>query len=435
VRRLRLGLGLVPLVLASCGGPPPRAPLPPGEDYVYPTPGPGELGPSEVRGSEDAWKEILGGEGAKGEQDYVRLLSRRPGAVSLRTGRAYAYLRQGRFADAQRSFERVLETSPDYVPALVGGASAAARASDPEGALDLYRRALAQAPDDVKIQRRLGELKVRVTENSVAEGRALEEKGDRDGAIEALGRAIKAAPELAEVRLDLARLLAAKGDQEAAIVVLAGDPARTREVLLKLAELLTAQHKLDRSLEIYHELMTRDAKDAEALNRSLEIRKTLEFEGMPEEYRKIYDSQRLSRGELAALLSIKVRSLQRLKESEPPVAVDISGSWAREHIIKMLSLNIMDVYPNHTFQPGAVVRRGDLAQALGRILDLAQVPAGRGPQASDVSSNNVHFEAVSRTLAAGLMTLTAGGAFEEWRPVSGREAADAIEALIRVVGP
>jgi Tfp pilus assembly protein PilF len=409
--------------------------VPPGDDYVYPGAGPGELGPSETKGAEEAWKEILAGDAARGEQDYVRLLLRRPGSVALRTGRAYAYLREGRFQDAEHSFERILEGSPEYVPALIGGASAAAHAADPEAALDLYRRALSLAPDDVRIQRRLGELKMRVTEKGVAEGHALEEKGDIAGATEALGRALKAAPELSEVRLDLARLLAAKGDTAAAITILEEDPARSRDVLLKLAELLSAEHNLDKSLEIYHELSSRDAKDSEAESRSSEIRKKLEFEGMPEEYRKIYDAPRVARGDLAALLSIKVRSLQRVKETEPPVAVDISGSWAREHIIRMLALNIMDVYPNHTFQPGAVVRRGDLALALGRILDLMHVPAGRGPQASDISSNNVHFDAVSRTVSAGLMSLTAGGAFEEWRPVSGREAADAIDALVRLVGP
>jgi hypothetical protein len=33
------------------------------------------------------------------------------------------------------------------------------------------------------------------------------------------------------------------------------------------------------------------------------------------------------------------------------------------------------------------------------------------------------------------MDLTAAGGFEPWRPVSGREALDVIEALARLVGP
>ena len=31
---------------------------------------------------------------------------------------------------------------------------------------------------------------------------------------------------------------------------------------------------------------------------------------------------------------------------------------------------VMEVYANHTFQPAAIVRRGDLAQAASRVLAL-----------------------------------------------------------------
>jgi hypothetical protein len=40
-----------------------------------------------------------------------------------------------------------------------------------------------------------------------------------------------------------------------------------------------------------------------------------------------------------------------------------------------------------------------------------------------------------RVVGAGLMTLGPGGAFEPWRPVSGREAVDVVEALAALVGP
>jgi hypothetical protein len=130
-----------------------------------------------------------------------------------------------------------------------------------------------------------------------------------------------------------------------------------------------------------------------------------------------------------------VTALSRLKGGEPEVAVDISGSWARDHILKALSLDILPVYPNHTFQPGATVRRGDLAHAVSRILDLLHWPATAGPSISDMTPGNVYFEAASRAVAAGVMDLTPAGAFEAWRPVTGRNALDVVEVLSRVVGP
>jgi len=38
-------------------------------------------------------------------------------------------------------------------------------------------------------------------------------------------------------------------------------------------------------------------------------------------------------------------------------------------------------------------------------------------------------------VGAGLMELTPTGAFEPWRPMTGREALDVVEALARLIGP
>ena len=51
-----------------------------------------------------------------------------------------------------------------------------------------------------------------------------------------------------------------------------------------------------------------------------------------------------------------------------------------------------------------------------------------------MSSNNVLYYAAARTVGAGLMDLAEDGAFQPWRPVSGREATDVIEGLVRLVG-
>jgi hypothetical protein len=51
-----------------------------------------------------------------------------------------------------------------------------------------------------------------------------------------------------------------------------------------------------------------------------------------------------------------------------------------------------------------------------------------------MSANNVFHYPASRAVGAGLMDLTADGAFQSWRPVSGREATDVVEGLVRLVG-
>ena len=51
----------------------------------------------------------------------------------------------------------------------------------------------------------------------------------------------------------------------------------------------------------------------------------------------------------------------------------------------------MEVYPNHTFQPEAAVRRGDLAQAASRVLALIgrrAAGAGRRPGATRAAGSS-----------------------------------------------
>jgi hypothetical protein len=93
----------------------------------------------------------------------------------------------------------------------------------------------------------------------------------------------------------------------------------------------------------------------------------------------------------------------------------------------------MEVYPNHTFQPRATVRRADLAQASSRVLVRLGWRGGAGPAPSDMRASHLDHGAVRRVIGAGLMDLGPSGEFEPWRPVSGREATEVVERLSRLV--
>jgi tetratricopeptide (TPR) repeat protein len=435
IRRGRIAaLALVGAFAAACASAPPAARIPDTEDYVYPSAARGELKPDEARKVEAAWKKVLAGD-AGGGRDFDKLLADHPKLAPARTGLAYARLRGGRAAEASRLFGIVLDERPEYLPALVGGGAAALKQGDADAALGFYRRAQAVAPNDAVVRRRLPQLKLQVTEKRMAQARQDLEQGNTAHAIDEYRAALDAAPEVGGVRLELANLILSQGDAAGAAALLEQDPVQDRQVQLRLGEILIGMQDYAKASEVYRKLLVRDPRDEEALRRSREVRDAQELLLMPEEYRRIATSARLSRADLAALVDVKVTALRRVAEREPKVAIDISGSWARDHIADVLALDIMDVYPNHTFQPGAMVRRSDVARALGRVLDLLHFPRAAAVQVpSDMSPNNLVYDRVERVLAAGLMDVTPAGAFEPWRPVTGPEAIDAIEALVRLVG-
>jgi len=434
IRSVRSGLLLAALFAWACA-PAVRPRIPEGEDYLFPSARAGEMNAEEAKKVEAAWQDVLAGHALAAERDFQKILAKHPGLVPAQAGLAFAQLRGARLDTAARSFEAVLARRPDYLPALVGAGSVAARRGDPEAALEYFRRAQAADPDDKTARRRLAEIKLRVTERRVAAARTALEAGEAEAAIAEYRRALDAAPELGGLRIDLANLLLDRDDAAGAVAILEADPGQDRQVLLRLGEVQAGRGEFGRALEAYRRILSRDPRDAEALRRAFEVRQSFELQQMPEEYRRIFSAARITRADLAALLAVKVTLLTRLASGDPQVAVDISGSWARDHILKVLGLDLMEVYPNHTFQPGAIVRRGDLARAVGRVLDLAKWPAAPGPLLKDMSESNLFHDAAVRVVAAGLMDLTPDGSFEPWRPISGSDALAVVENLVRLVGP
>jgi tetratricopeptide (TPR) repeat protein len=411
----------------------PRAPE--AEGFVFPFARVGESNADEQKRLAAAWKDVVSGDPARAERAYAKLLERHSAFIPAETGLAYSRLRMGRTPEAVAGFHSILGRRASYLPALAGAAIAARRMGDAEAAFGFYRRAQAEAPSDPQIARGLAEMKLQVTERRVAAGRSALAAGRPEAAIAAYRSALEAAPELGALRLELATLLVERSDVAGAVALLEADPSGDRQVALREAELLVGERDYNRALEVYRRLLARDARDEDALRGSRQVREALELLRMPEEYRRIPGLPRLTRADLAALVAAKVTALSRLGAGAPKVAIDISGSWAREHIVRLLALDLMELYPNHTFQPAAVVRRGDLARVVQRILDAFKYPAAAAPTLSDMTRGNLLYYTAARVVGAGLMDLTPAGAFEPWRPVSGEDAVRVIEGLVRLVGP
>jgi tetratricopeptide (TPR) repeat protein len=408
--------------------------MPEGEDYVYPAPAVGEVSPRERRDLEKAWRRVLAGDG-RAVRDYQKILSRRPDLVAAETGLAFAQLRGGQVEAAAAAFDVTLAEQPDYVPALVGAGSTAFRRGDPDQALRLYQRALDRAPNDPVVRKRAASLKLQVTDRHMAAAEVALGSGDEETAAREYRSALDVAPEVAGMRLALADLQLARGDSREAVATLRADPSGDRQVKLRLGAVLVGQGEYEDARTLYLEMLARDPSDAEVRQGWRTAQEGLDFQSQPEPYRHIASASRARRADLAALLAVNVTPLGRLPRSEPRLAVDISSSWAREHITTIIGLGVMDVYPNHTFQPRATVRRGDLARAVSRVLTRLGGRTRAGPAPTDMRPSHLDHAAVVTVVGAGLMRLGPAGEFEPWRPVSGREAVDVVGALARLVGP
>ena len=134
----------------------------------------------------------------------------------------------------------------------------------------------------------------------------------------------------------------------------------------------------------------------------------------PAEFKAIPGAAQITRGDLAALIGVR---LERLLAAAPPqqvVITDTAGHWAGRWITQVVRAGVMDPFENHTFQPRLVIRRGDLATAVRRIVTMVAASESCAAQAH-------HRAADDRGHAADAPGLSGGGRRGGvWRDAAGR---------------
>jgi tetratricopeptide (TPR) repeat protein len=263
------------------------------------------------------------------------------------------------------------------------------------------------------------------------------------------------------------RLEAARSAYEAAIAASPGSPLLYRE----LAVVEQRQGRGDRALEHARKAVEIDRADprswtlvadlleasgdlpgaidaltsASALEpaaavsaRLAALRARAELTGLPEGYRAIAGTSHVTRGDLAALIGVKLPSvLGGAVRQNGVVFTDGRDHWASAWIQDVVRAGVMEIYANHTFQPAATVSRRDLAAAVSRLLELvaranpgaARRWAGARVTIADVAPGHLSYPAVSAAVASGVMPLRDGNTFQLGGPVSGAEAIATIDRL------
>jgi hypothetical protein len=137
---------------------------------------------------------------------------------------------------------------------------------------------------------------------------------------------------------------------------------------------------------------------------------------------------------LAALIGIRLEDLLAGAPPRQVVITDVRDHWAAPWITQATEAGVLDPFPNHTFQPDAPVRRGDLATAVSRLVLLAtrddesrrEAWTKARPKIVDMSQGHLNYADVAVAVASGVMPLLEGDRFGVTRPVSGAETVDVI---------
>jgi tetratricopeptide (TPR) repeat protein len=441
----RRSLAFLLIISALAGACAPRVTIPPAPtgprypEFVYPSP-PDTTGDPRTRARhEAAWRWLQLGDLRAAEREFAAVVKQSPSFYPASVGWGYVLLANGKPKDALVRFEQAVRQAPRYAPALAGRAEANLAAGLREEALAGFEAALAVDETLADVRRRVEVLRFDRVRELVAAAKHAADAGRLDEARQAYEAAVAASPESAFLYRDLGMVELRQNGLAAAVTHLqkavALDPGDVR-AHLGLADAMERLGDPDGAIAALERAYALDPSDA--LKQRLDrIRERAEASGLPAEYAAISRLPQVTRGDLAALLGVRLARLVAANRSRSSVvATDIRGHWASAWIVTVTRSGVMDVFPNHTFQPRAVVRRADLAQVVSRVLAIggtagARPPRGRVP-IGDVGVDHVNYADVSVAVASGVLSLE-GGVFRPSRAVSGQEAIDAVQRLERLV--
>ena len=407
-------------------------------EFVYPAL-PSALYTADLAGYVDrGWRYLQNGDLRNAARDFADAARRQPGLYPAGTGGAYVALAQREYDRALGGFDAVLVAAPMYAPALVGRGQTLLALDRTAEALEALEAALAADSSLVNVRSRVDVLRFRNLQEIIEEARAAATAGQMAEARSGYERALSVSPDSGVLHRELGLVERASGDAGAGLdrfqraVELDPDDALS---LIQIGDLLAEREDFEGAASAYRRAAVIEPTDA-LRARIAEVESEARDALLPPEFRALGDLDRISRGDLAALLGVRLEDVLRDVPVVDMVVTDTRGHWAATWIAQVARRGVMDPFPNHTFQPGALITRGDLAGAARRVValvaanrpELAAFLAAR-PAIADMATAHLSYPAASVAVASGVMSLREDGRFQVGAPVSGGEAIDAVARL------
>lgn len=388
--------------------------------------------------AEEAWRSLREGNFRKAEKILSRI-----GIVSpvYYSGQGYVAYLQGDLAGAEQYFRASVEDHPDLQLGHLGLAQIYQETGRDDQAFSEYREVLKSEPQHPWARPRYERIREAKTDEALYDARTLTAGEDIEGGKSAYLRALYYSPSLTEAHTALARIYTSLGQARDALVHLKAaseNEPENPEILMQYGETLESTEEYAPALEMYERVLEIDPDSSAAGQRIENLKNRLGIFELPSQYDVIPDAAAVTKEQMAALLGVKFKTALDSPSGKPPIIIDISTSWAARFILKTAALGILDVYPNHTFQPEKPLNRAETAEILFRLIErlsrtghrfIQHLPPER-IQIGDVSANHFYYRPIIMMISFDIMSLSPGRMFNPDRAVSGREAIRLLDIIL-----
>jgi tetratricopeptide (TPR) repeat protein len=391
------------------------------------------------------WAFLQSGDLKTAEHEFTAALKNDPRFYPAVASLGYLELARKDPKAALAHFDNALEQQSKDVGALFGRGQALLARDEDSDALSAFESVLAVDPYQAEARRRVDVLKFRVLEHEIAHARAAAGAGRLDEAAHAYETAIAGQPDSPFLYRELAVVEQRQGRAEPALEhfrrAVELDPSDARS-FARIGEILENRGDFEGATQAYESASSLDpTPDVEKKLEALRDRAALEK--LPAEYRAIEQAPQVTRADLAALVGIRLGPLlQGAPAGDASLITDIRNNWAQTWIVAVARAGVMEPFANHGFQPRAIVRRADLAEATAKVLMIigssrpavAKVWESARPRFTDLAPTHLAYPAASMAVGANVLQVGADDTFQPSRPITGAEAIEAIGKLESLAG-
>ena len=412
-------------------------------DYLFPNVPEYLSGQTGVQDHKEAWRALQAGYLTQASVGFSRALNVNREFFPALAGLGYVALAERQPTLALERFREVLVDEPSYVPAWVGQAESLLLSSMEFEALRAYEKALALNPALDTVKRRVEVLRFRRLQNLITAAQKADIDGRHVAAAQAYSEALEISPESAYLYRGLALTEREIGNVGSALENITRanslEPSNPNGFIFQ-AEILESMGDLEGAEQAYSEASRLDPSNINTA-RLATLRARLALSRLPPSYRTISDSVSVTRGELAALVGVRLNSLLFILPRDVTILItDTRGHWADPWVRTVTQAGVMEVFPNHTFEPNRILQRGELAKMVDSLLIVI---GNRFPEKvvdwknqnidfSDLSRRNIQYESAAIAVASGVMSKLQDGTFQLTGFVSGQEAIEVVDRLLDI---
>ena len=442
-----MAAAVVAVTAAACASAPrsPAAPAPPRyADFPMPVVPPAlKTDPAVREMHQTAWRRLQAGDLRGASRDFSAVLKRASGFYPAQAGLGFVALADRQWKQAVARFNAAVNADARYLPGWLGLLDAQVALGNADEAIAAGERVLDLDPKREDVRSRVDLLRLRQVQGLIEGGRKARLSGRHKDALTQLSRALIISPNSAAILAEISATHLALGDLDDAEAyarkALAID-ASDADSHASLATILEARKRAQEAAGVWARAAALDPKYRERADRAGDAAAE---SGVPDELRDLAARPVVTRADVAALLHARLASVvARAPKRAPQVATDIRTHWAVASIMAVTQAGFMDVSANHTFQPGATMRRVDLANVIARVVPiiLQSQPAtlktwqAARPAFADLPASNASYRAAALAVTAGALAADETGRFEPARPATGAEAAAAVARLAQLAG-